>query len=244
MANPTKLEANGRVVMISGANRGIGAAIAGKLYEDGYALSLGVRDPASAAAVTAGMAPERVLVQAYEAAGADAGESWVQATFERFGRLDGLVNNVGISRPFDFDTPDEDGLDEMFNINAKAPYRLMRAARPHLKAACNGRIVTITSLAATRSKGGYFGYAMTKHAAQALTHAARNAFWEDGIRVSIIAPGPVETDMTRGRRLSGLEDAEMTRPETIADACAMLLALPNTASVAMLPINAVTEPLL
>jgi NAD(P)-dependent dehydrogenase (short-subunit alcohol dehydrogenase family) len=242
--NPARLDTDGRVIMISGANRGIGAAIASRLYEDGYSLSLGVRDPASAAAVTAEMASDRVLVHGYDAAEPAAADDWTAATVARFGRLDGAVNNAGMSRPFDFDTPDEDGLDEMFNVNAKAPYRLMRAIRPHLKAAGNGRIVVITSLAATRSKGGSFGYAMSKHAAQALTHAARNAFWGDGIRVSILAPGPVETDMTRGRRLSNLEDAEMTRADTIADAAALLLALPNTASVAMLPMNAVTEPLL
>jgi NAD(P)-dependent dehydrogenase (short-subunit alcohol dehydrogenase family) len=244
MNNPARLDADGRVIMISGANRGIGAAIATCLYRQGYSLGLGVREPSSAADVTAGMAPERFQVHRYDAAERDAAEHWTAAVLAQFGRLDGAVNNAGIARPFDFDTPDEDALDEMFNINAKAPYRLMRAIRPHLKAAENGRIVVITSLAGTRSKGGSFGYAMSKHAAQALAHAARNAFWDDGIRVSIVAPGPVETDMTRGRRLANLEDAEMTRAETIADAVALLLSLPKTASVSMLPVNAVTEPLL
>ncbi len=83
---------DGRVIMISGASRGIGLAIAKRLLADGYRLSLGVRRPGE----VKGFDPERVLVHPFEAARAQTAEPWLAATLERFGRLDALVNNAGI----------------------------------------------------------------------------------------------------------------------------------------------------
>jgi len=242
MTNGGRIAPDGRVIMVSGANRGIGAAIARRLHDDGYSLSLGVRDPDATAALVAGMDESRLLVCPFDARERAAAGHWVEATMGRFGRLDGLVSNAGIARSFDFDDGDEADLDEMFEVNAKAPLRLILAARPHLKASGTGRIVVVTSLAGVRYKWGSVGYSMSKHAAQALTHAARVRLWDDGIRVTAVCPGPVETDMTRGRM--SVADADMTRPESVADLVATALALPNTASVAVMGINAVAEPML
>lgn len=220
-----------RVVMISGASRGIGAAIARQLLDDGYRVSLGVRNPASAPFTDAG----NCCIVGYDAADRDAGERWVAATAERFGQIDALVNNVGISRKFSIDEGSEDALDEMWDVNVKAPIRVIRAALPYLRQCGAGRVIQIASLAGKRIARNNHGYAMTKFAAVALAQSTRHLGWEDGIRATALCPGMVNTDMT-----SWFKDADrstLTQPEDVAEIVACLLRLPNSASIAELLVN-------
>ncbi len=235
--NPGHLDPAGRVIMLSGANRGIGAAIAKRLRQDGYLLSLGARAPENMAE----QAGENCLCHAFDALDSESPKAWANATFARFGRIDGLINNAGISEAFGFGSGDEAKLDRMLEVNLKAPYRLIRAALPHLKTAGSGRIINVTSLSGIRYKMGSPGYAMSKFAANGLSSAARAQFWDDGIRVTAVAPGPVDTDIITD--LGPLKREDITAPETVADVVAMVLALPNNASVASVPINALYEPL-
>ena len=233
--NQGRLDPAGRVIMVSCANRGIGAAIAARLRQDGYHLSLGARTPDDIA-IAAG---DDCHHQAFDALDAASPQAWGDATAAKFGRIDGLINNAGIAAAFGFEDGDEADLDRMLEVNLKAPYRLIRAALPDLKAAGSGRIVTVTSLAGMRFKRGSPGYAMSKFAAMGLSSAARAQFWDDGIRVTAVAPGPVNTDMMP----QGFTAETATQPETIADIVATVIAMPNNASVASVPINAVYEPL-
>jgi len=141
MADAQRLSPEGRVVMISGASRGIGLAIAKRLHEDGYVLSLGVRRPG--AGTFADFDPTRTLVHRFEAEDAITASAWVDATAARFGRIDGLVNNAGMLRPLDLRSGDESVLDEMWAVNVKAPFRLIRLALPHLEKGGRGRIVNV-----------------------------------------------------------------------------------------------------
>ncbi|MCX7684227.1 MAG: SDR family NAD(P)-dependent oxidoreductase [Acetobacteraceae bacterium] len=239
---PATLPPADRVVMVSGANRGIGLAIARHLAAAGYRLSLGARDPAMLAEATAGLPEERVLRHAFDALRPQDAEAWVAATVARFGRLDALVNNAGVLRQVTFDEGDEQMLDEMWAVNVKAPFRLVRAALPHLRRAGAGRIVTIGSTDSKRYRDGTVsvGYAMTKHAVLALSHAAKFAGWEHGVRATAILPGATRTDLLRG--IPGVVPGpNRIDPETIAAAVAFVLSLPNEASVAELPINARLE---
>src|SRR5271156_3123534 len=143
MADAHRLSPEGRVVMISGASRGIGLAIAKRLHEDGYVLSLGVRRPG--AGTFADFDPTRTLVHRFEAEDAITASAWVDATAARFGRIDGLVNNAGMLRPLDLRSGDESVLDEMWAVNVKAPFRLIRLALPHLEKGGTGRIINVAS---------------------------------------------------------------------------------------------------
>lgn len=218
-----------RVAMVSGASRGLGAAIVAKLLADGWQVSAGARDPAAVTACPA------FRFDAEEPATAAA---WVEATVERFGRLDGLVNNAGILRMVDFERGDEADLDALWQVNVKAPWRLIRAALPHLRASGRGRVVNIASTDAKRYRDASvsLGYAMTKHALLAMTHAVRFAGWEDGVRATALCPGAIDTEMIAG--LAGATPkAQRLRPETVAGIVAFVMGLPNEASVPELVAN-------
>ncbi len=234
------LPAVGRVVMVTGASRGIGHAIMAKLAECGYSLSLGGRDiDVLDAALEAAAAPP-AMTYSLDVRDAAQARGWAQATVARFGRIDAVVNNAGVLHPFSFEDDDEQALDQMWDVNVKGALRVIRAAYPYLKEAGSGRIANIVSLSGKRVKGESIGgYAMSKHAALALTHAARHAGWKHGIRATAVCPGWVATDMTADVEV--IDAADMTRPETVAELVALVLALPNNASVSELPVNCVLE---
>ncbi len=230
----------GRVVMISGANRGIGAAIARRLHALGYSLSLGARDPASLAPLTASIEAARVMVHEYEALDETHPARWVAATVARFGRLDALVNNAGLLHPVSIETGSEAELDLMWDVNARAPFRMIRAAWPHLRQAGNGRIVNIASITGLRVKSAEAtGYAMSKFATVALTHGVRQEGWPYGIRAAALCPGFVATDMTDG--WTDFPRDAMVDAEAVAETAALLIALPNNASVAAIALNCQPE---
>ena len=240
--SPVTLEPQGRVVMLSGATGGIGAAIARRLLADGYALSLGVRDEARASQMFAGADAARLAIFRFDATDTESAAQWVDGTLERFGRLDVLVNNAGILRQIDFAQGDEALLDELWAVNVKAPFRLIRLALPHLAKSSTGRIVNIASTDGKRYREGVsVGYAMTKHAVMALSHAAKTAGWKDGIRVTALCPGAVDTEMIAS--IPGVTPAaDRIRPETVAESVAFVLRMPNNASVAELVANTRLEP--
>jgi len=232
------LKPAGRVIAISGTSRGIGAAIAKRLYADGFTLSLGARDPKAVRAALGEHDEQRVMIARFEATDAASAQQWIDATVERFGRLDGLINNAGILRMVRFDEGDEAAMTEMWNVNVMAPFRLLRLALPHLRKAGHGRIVNIASTDAKRFRDATssIGYVMTKHAVLVLSHAAKFAGWDDGVRVTALCPGAVETDLIAG--LAGATPpAGRMKPSTIAHTVSFLLSLPDTASVAELPMN-------
>ena len=218
-----------RVAMVSGGGRGLGAAIADKLLSDGWSLSLGLRDLAQAERFA--VDPGRLHVSHFDATDPDSAAAWVEATVAEFGRLDALVNNAGILRMVDFELGSEDDLDDLWAVNVKAPFRLIRAALPHLKASGAGRVVNIASTDAKRFRAGTsIGYSMTKHALLAMTQAVRQAGWDEGVRATALCPGAIDTDLIAN--LPGVTPvADRLTPETVAGMVAFILALPNQASV-------------
>jgi len=229
------LAPEGRVIMVSGANRGIGRAIAEALYRAGYTLSLGARDPASLDPVTGSWLADRVLVARYDAEDQTSHRRWVEATAARFGRIDGLINNAGTVVRVRIEDERDAELDRMWAVNVKAPLSMIRTALPHLRRAGAGRIVNVVSIAGKAVYNNNAGYAMTKFAAVALSHATRRAGWEDGVRCTALCPGFVATDMTAD--VETFPHEQMMAPGDIAEVVLTVLALSNTASIAELVIN-------
>jgi NAD(P)-dependent dehydrogenase (short-subunit alcohol dehydrogenase family) len=232
----------GRVVMVSGANRGIGLAVARRLIARGYRVSLGARDPKTLVAATAGANADDVACFAYDALDLDQAKAWVAGTAERFGRIDGLVNNAGIAKPpFTIEDEDETVLDRMISVNVKGPLRLIRLAMPYLIASGTGRVVNVASLSGKRVKNPNVGYAMTKFALIALTHAVRRHGWDHGVRATAICPSFVRTDLTAD--VAAVTPPDMIQPEDLAELVETALSLPNNAVVAEMLVNSRLEDL-
>ncbi len=234
------LDTEGRVAMISGANRGLGLALARRLHRDGYHLALGARDVAALAEATADLGEDRVSLHLYDAEAAETQIMWVSETIERWGGIDALVNNAGVLLPFTIEAFQEDLLDIMWTVNVKAPARMTHLCLPHLIASGTGRVVNVASMSGKRVRGGLLpGYAMTKHAVMALTHATRQSGWDDGIRALAVCPGLVATDMTVQ---FGVDPATMIQPEDLVETVASIMALPNTASISELHVMCELDP--
>jgi NAD(P)-dependent dehydrogenase (short-subunit alcohol dehydrogenase family) len=228
-----------RVALISGANRGIGAAIAARLAEEDWRLSLGLRAPDALSEPPGG---NDTLVQAYDARRRGSEAEWVAATVARFGRIDAVVANAGILIPGSVVEASDEEIDDIYEVNVKAPLRLVRAAWPWLTATGRGRVVNVVSLSGKRVASARSGlYATSKFAALGLTQAIRQAGWDQGVRATAICPGFVATEMASA---APGRPEELTQPEDVARIVALALDLPNTASVAEIPINWALEPAL
>ena len=225
-----------RVALISGAGRGIGEAIAAQLNSAGWCLSLGMRRPQ----MPAWGDHETVHLHTYDAEDGDSESRWVETALGRFGRVDAVVANAGLMIPKTVIAAADEDLDAMLEVNVKAPRRLAKAAWEPLANSGRGRVIILASLSGKRVKSAGSGlYAMTKFAAVALAHGIRQAGFDRGIRATAICPGFVATDMARS--ITDRPSELMTDPKDLARIVAMLLDLPNEASVAEFTINCQLE---
>ena len=226
-----------RVAMITGANRGIGKAIAQALSAAGYRLSLGARDPATLN--PADFSGEALFCE-YDALDKAKPQKWVAETLDRYGCLDALVLNAGVIVPVGLSSGSEDELDLMWDVNFKGPLRLVRAALPALKATGHGRVINLVSLSGKRVfSAGNMGYCASKFAALSLTHSIRQDGWEHGLRATAICPGLVDTDMVSAVNTPAGEFK--IQPAAIAATAAYALSLPNDATVAEILVNSRLE---
>ena len=230
-----------KVAMLSGGGRGLGAAIGDKLLAEGWSLSLGLRDRAQADRYGTS---DALMTADFDATRPDTAQAWVDATADKFGRIDALINNAGILRMVDFENGDEGDLDALWSVNVKAPFRLIKAALPHLRQSGQGRVVNVASTDGKRFRAGTsIGYSMTKHALVALTQATRAAGWDDGVRATALCPGAIDTDLIAD--IPGVTPkAERLTPETVAGIVAFILSLPNQASVPEFIANTRNESLI
>jgi len=224
------------VAMISGAGRGIGAAIAEELSQNGWAISLGCRHPSQV--------PDRPgsqqLVCHYDALDDHSDQQWIDKTIERFGRIDAVIHNAGIMLPRSVIDATDEEFDLQFAVNVKAPMRLTKRLWPWLKISGRGRIITLASLSAKRVKSTTSGlYAMSKYAVLAMNHALRKEGESVGIRACAFCPSFVATDM--GTALTEIPATKMTQPEDIAILVRTVLMLPNSATISEIPINWTVE---
>ena len=231
------IDPNGRVVLISGANRGIGLAIARNLYQAGFSLSLASRKVSALDSIVEDWSMERILTTKFEAMDKSTHSDWVEKTLVKFGRIDCLINNAGIveSVSVDDEEDNEEALDRMWTVNVKAPLSLTRLTLPYLKKSGTGRVINVASLAGKAVYGSSVGYSMTKFAAVALSHATRHGGWDDGVRCTALCPGYVATDMTSA--VESISIDSMTSPDDLAELVRTVISLSNTASVAELVVN-------
>jgi NAD(P)-dependent dehydrogenase (short-subunit alcohol dehydrogenase family) len=230
------ITAQPRTILISGASRGIGRAIAERLLADGHRLSLGLRDPAALSASSLDPAvagadrtgQARVQLHTYNAEDPATAEAWVASSVNHFGAIDTVVHCAGVfSRATLLFAPgQEQEIQQLWDVNVMGPWWLTRAAWPHLSAHGAGRIVVLVSMSGKRSKGRLAGYTASKFALMGLCQTMRNEGWEPGIRVTAICPSWVNTDMAAA--VNAMPKEAMSQPDDIAALTAQLLELPNS----------------
>ena len=188
-----------RTAVITGANRGIGAAVARALLDEGHRLCLAVRDPATL--VGSELDPQRhgarLIACRYDARDPDDAERVIATTQAHFNGLDTVIHCAGILRrtPLVFRDDQRGEPDELWRVNVMGPWLLTRAAWPALVTSSQGRIQVLVSMSGKRCKGTLAGYTASKFALMGLCQALRNEGWEQGIRITAICPGWVNTDM-------------------------------------------------
>jgi len=229
---------DGLCVIVTGSASGLGAATAAILAKGGARIVVNYSNSKAEAEATADLCrdagAEVVVAQGDVARDEDCKN--IVAAAAPWGRLDALINNAGIYRKLSFAEGDESLLDEVWAVNVKAPFRLIRLALPHLAKSGNGRIVNVASTDGKRYRDASvsIAYALSKQALVGLSHAARFAGWDEGVRVTALCPGATDTDLTRG--LPGVA-SQLLSPKTLAEIVSLLLHLPNDASVAELVVN-------
>ncbi len=195
--------ANRPVTIITGASRGIGAAIAERLAADGHDLMLTYRDREAEAHDVARVCEAsgaRALLARVDLADLDAAATVVPAAIAEFGRVTGLVNNAGITgRIGGFLDGSIEESELVFRVNVLAPIVLTRAALAHMakdRGGAGGSIVNISSGAATTgAPNTYIPYSMSKAALNALTIGAAKEFGPVGVRVNTVSPGTTRTEI-------------------------------------------------
>ena len=189
-----------QVALVTGASRGIGRAIATTLAQQGATVIGTATSEAGAAAITeafsaAGLAGRGVVLNVTDAAASNA---LIDSIVKEFGGLNVLVNNAGITQDqLAMRMKDEDW-DAVIDTNLRAVFRLARAVlRPMMKARA-GRIINITSVVGASGNAGQANYAAAKAGVAGMTRALAREIGSRGITVNCVAPGFIDTDMTKG----------------------------------------------
>jgi 3-oxoacyl-[acyl-carrier protein] reductase len=229
----------GRVALVTGGSRGIGRAIALALAEDGADVAVAYRrDEAAAREVVAAVEGLGRRGWAYAAAveDRDACRRMVEAAGSELGPIDILVSNAGIaSRGQSVERTDPEELERVVRIHALAPHHLCQLVLPGMKTRPRGDIVVISSVATLHHAAGGAPYNMGKAALESLAFTLAKEVKRHGIRVNVVAPGLVETEM--GRRLmkatAGVDDlrqldasmpfGRVCQPEDVANAVRWLV---------------------
>ena len=217
----------GKTALVTGGGGGIGREIAAQLKAAGANVAICGRnvEKLEAAAHAIGGAltlPGDLLDDTYV-------QSCVDRTVETFGGLDILINNAGValSKPF-AETAIED-FDRVMATNVRAPFILIRSALPQLRKA-RGRVINIASVVAHKGYPLQSAYAASKHALLGLSKSLANELYEDGVRVHVISPGGVYTDMAKVARPDLSPDGLISAAE-VADAVMFLLSLDKNAVI-------------
>ncbi|QBI43870.1 3-oxoacyl-ACP reductase FabG [Burkholderia pseudomallei] len=220
-----------QVAIVTGASRGIGRAIALELARRG-AMVIGTAtteagtEGIGAAFKQAGLEGRGAVLNVNDATAVDA---LVESTLKEFGALNVLVNNAGITQDQLAMRMKDDEWDAVIDTNLKAVFRLSRAVlRPMMKAR-GGRIVNITSVVGSAGNPGQVNYAAAKAGVAGMTRALAREIGSRGITVNCVAPGFIDTDMTKGlpqEQQTALKTqiplGRLGSPEDIAHAVAFL----------------------
>lgn len=193
-------------VVVTGATSGIGRATALALAREGAAVVLVGRDRATLTALEHSIADTggRAVTCAVDITHDDAPDVIVRAALDGFQAIDVLVNAAGVIATGTIENTPDAAWDAMMDVNLRAPFRLMRAAAPHLKAT-RGAVVNVSSVNGLRSFAGVLAYCVSKAGIDHLTRCAALEMAPLGVRVNAVNPGVTVTNL---HRRSGMDEEQ------------------------------------
>lgn len=204
------------IALLTGASRGIGRAIALELADLGFDLALVGRDQASLEETASLIPGTRVSLIMADLSDPGSAKYIVERTVSAFGGLDLLVNCAGVPQkgPFTEVTPEE--WDKVFAVNARAPFFICQAALEPLKKSSKPMVINITSVVGFKGYINQSVYSSSKHALTGFTKVFAKEVQPFGIRVHLISPGGVATEMVKKMR-PDIDPSELIQPEEIAE---------------------------
>ena len=207
-----------KIAIVTGASKGIGKVIALKLASLNYALVLVGRSEKHLAALKQQIEEmgSSCLSLAVDLSEESAPEKIVRETIAHFGQIDLLVNNAGLAQSAAISETDIETWNNIFKVNARAPFFLCKAAVPFLKKSEKPIIINISSVVGFKGYAGQAAYASSKHALTGFTKVLAKEVQADGIRVHLISPGGVNTEMVQEMR-PDINTEELIQPEEIAE---------------------------
>ena len=217
-----------KVCIITGAGGGIGSAIAEALFSCGFRLVLMGRNEEKLKRTANGreclILPGDICDDKYV-------KETIEKTVKTYGGIDVLINNAGIAQSKDFAEISMEEYDAIMNTNARAPFLMCKMALPYLQKSSGGTIINIASVTAHHGYALQSAYAASKHALLGFSKALSKEYYQRGVRVHVISPGAVFTDMVKISR-PDLTGEGMLLPEDIAETVMYLIKMRKTASVA------------
>jgi 3-oxoacyl-[acyl-carrier protein] reductase len=207
-----------KVALVTGGGRGIGRAISLALGAEGATVVIAARttDTLADAAELIRRAGGRAEPVVTELADEESIRALVRTTRERFGRLDILINNAGITHSARLEETRTEDLDRCWTINARAPFLMCREALPLLRKSEAATIVNISSVVGVKGYPLQSAYTASKHALRGMSIALAEELRGTNIRVHVICPGGVDTDMVGSVRPDIKKD-ELIGPQEIAE---------------------------
>ncbi|KIW66232.1 hypothetical protein PV04_08432 [Phialophora macrospora] len=196
-ANMSSAPLSGKVAVITGGTKGIGAATATLLISLGAKVVVNYgRDTAAAEKLVSQVGADNAYAVQADAGSISGVEKLVKATIEKFGKIDILIPNAGVLPMKDIESCTEEDYDRTFNLNVKGPFFLVQKALPYMAPGSSIVLISTTQCHATSVTGPYTLYCATKGAIEQLTRLlSKDLLAKKGIRVNAIAPGPTATEL-------------------------------------------------
>lgn len=210
------------VALVTGASRGIGKSIALELARLGYDLALVGRNRESLEKVAEEASGVRVIPIEADLSKAESAGTVVDQTVRALGGIDVLINCAGIPQKGPFTEVTQEQWDAVFAVNARAPFFLCQEALPYLKKSSKPIVINISSVVGFKGYINQSVYASSKHALAGFTKVFAKEVQPYGIRVHLISPGGVATEMVTKMR-PDIDPSELIQPEEIAEIVRFLL---------------------
>jgi 3-oxoacyl-[acyl-carrier protein] reductase len=213
-----------KTIIITGASKGIGRAVALKMSENGHRLVLAGRNEGELNQLINDCQQfgNECIPVVVDLARPEAAGMVINTCVEQFAGIDVLINNAGIANPFSIENTPLDQWDLMMAVNARAPFLLCKKAIPYLKQSQLATIINISSVVGRKGYVNQAAYSASKHALTGFTKALAKEVQPMGIRVHLLAPGGVATEMLAKTR-PDLVNTGLIQPEEIAEIIEFLI---------------------